>query len=118
MNECLKELKHNQTINERQGLENRVNIDYVIERLESIDFITEFMKSEIVFNIENIVNDISNWQEDADTTKAVENLTDADVNDMATDLASNDFIINYINDILYETIQDKIYNYINKKEGK
>lgn len=114
MNEFIEELKHNKEVNEQQGLENRIDINYVIERLESIDFITEFMKSEIVFNIENIVNDISNWQEDADTTKAVEDLTDADVNDMATDLASNDFIINYINDILYETIQDKIYNYINK----
>lgn len=114
MNKFIEELKHNKEVNERQGLENRIDIDYVIERLESIDFITEFMKSEIVFNIENIVNDISNWQEDADTTKAVEDLTDDDVNNIASGLACNDFIINYINDILYETIQDNIYKYINK----
>lgn len=36
MNEFIGELKHNQQINIEKGLENRINIDYVIERLEDI----------------------------------------------------------------------------------
>lgn len=36
MKEFIEELKHNQNINFEKGLENRVDIDYVIERLESI----------------------------------------------------------------------------------
>ena len=34
MKEFIEELKHNQEVNIENGLENRVNIDYVIERLE------------------------------------------------------------------------------------
>lgn len=37
MKEFIEELKHNQAINEQKGLENRVNIDYIIERLEDIE---------------------------------------------------------------------------------
>lgn len=37
MREFIEELKHNQNINFENGLENRVDVDYVIERLEDID---------------------------------------------------------------------------------
>ena len=36
MKEFIDELKHNQKINIEKGLENRDDIDYVIERLEDI----------------------------------------------------------------------------------
>ena len=36
MKDFIEELKHNQEINIKKGLENRVDIDYVIERLENI----------------------------------------------------------------------------------
>ena len=36
MREFIEELKHNQKINLEKGLENRIDIDYVIERLEDI----------------------------------------------------------------------------------
>ena len=36
MKEFIEELKHNQEVNIEKGLENRVDIDYVIERLEDI----------------------------------------------------------------------------------
>ena len=36
MKDFIDELKHNQKINIEKGLENRVDIDYVIERLEDI----------------------------------------------------------------------------------
>lgn len=37
MEEFIEELKHNQQINIEKDLENRVDIDYVIERLEDIE---------------------------------------------------------------------------------
>jgi hypothetical protein len=37
MREFIEELKYNKKINEEKGLENRVDVDYVIERLEEID---------------------------------------------------------------------------------
>lgn len=37
MKEFIEELKYNQNINLEKGLENRINIDYVIERLEYIN---------------------------------------------------------------------------------
>ena len=36
MREFIEELKHNQEINIKNDYENRINIDYVIERLEDI----------------------------------------------------------------------------------
>lgn len=36
MKEFIEELKYNQNINFKKGLENRIDIDYVIERLEDI----------------------------------------------------------------------------------
>lgn len=36
MMEFIEELKHNQEINIKNDYENRINIDYVIERLENI----------------------------------------------------------------------------------
>ena len=37
MKEFIEELKYNQNINFEKGLENRIDIDYVIERLEDIE---------------------------------------------------------------------------------
>jgi len=36
LKEFLEELKHNQNINYTKNLENRIDIDYVIERIEDI----------------------------------------------------------------------------------
>lgn len=46
MMEFIQELKHNQKINIKKGLENRINIDYVIERLEDI-------QKELLKNVKN-----------------------------------------------------------------
>ena len=37
MKEFIEELKYNQNVNFEKGLENRIDIDYVIERLESLN---------------------------------------------------------------------------------
>lgn len=46
MEEFIEELKYNQNINLEKGLENRIDIDYVIERLEDIeqDLILKILK--------------------------------------------------------------------------
>jgi len=36
LKEFLEELKHNQDINYTKNLENRIDIDYIIERIENI----------------------------------------------------------------------------------
>lgn len=47
MKEFIKELKHNQNINYKNNLENRIDIDYVIERLEDIEPSYESIKKDI-----------------------------------------------------------------------
>jgi hypothetical protein len=47
LNEFIKELKENQDINYKNNLENRVDIDYVIERLEDIEPTYETIKKDI-----------------------------------------------------------------------
>lgn len=46
LNEFIEELKHNQKINFKKDLENKIDIDYVIERLEDI-------KKELIEKIES-----------------------------------------------------------------
>ena len=45
LNEFIKELEYNQNINYKNNIENRIDIDYVIERLEDI-------RKELLKNIE------------------------------------------------------------------
>lgn len=47
LNEFIKELKENQDINYKNNLENRVDIDYVIEKLEDIEPTYETIKKDI-----------------------------------------------------------------------
>lgn len=47
LNEFIKELKENQDINYKNNLENRIDIDYVIERLEDITPTYETLKEDI-----------------------------------------------------------------------
>lgn len=47
MDEFIKELKENQDINYKNNLENRVDIDYIIERLEDIESTYETIKKDI-----------------------------------------------------------------------
>jgi hypothetical protein len=47
LNEFIKELKENQDINYKNNLENRIDIDYVIEKLEDIEPSYETIKKDI-----------------------------------------------------------------------
>lgn len=57
MDKFIEELKNNQKINLEKGLENKVDISYVIERLESINVWFEVAKNEVITAIEDIYND-------------------------------------------------------------
>ena len=58
MTEFIEELKHNQKINYKKGIENRIDIDYVIERLENIQKTEEIQK--MYNNIENLRKQVKN----------------------------------------------------------
>lgn len=46
LREFIEELKHNQSINHKNNLENRIDINYVLERLEDIYKTKESLESE------------------------------------------------------------------------
>lgn len=70
MMEFIEELKYNQKINYEKGIENRINIDYVIERLEDI-------QKELLENIEyfDYHNKNLNKKQDEKIDNIKENLT-------------------------------------------
>ena len=70
MMEFIEELKHNQNVNVKNNLENRINIDYIIERLEDI-------QKELLNNIEyfDYHNKNLNKAQDEKIDNIKENLT-------------------------------------------
>ena len=83
MKEFIEMLKYNQNINFEKGLENRIDIDYVIERLEEIEKAENISpywkvsKCEVETAIEDIYNDDYT---DEETQKKLTNLKDEDLN--------------------------------------
>lgn len=97
MQEFIEELKYNQNINMEKGLENRIDIDYVIERLENINISEEFIKGEIYFNIENMIND--DYLEE-ETKEKLKELEDEDIKDIVDDILYNGYISGNMNDYI------------------
>lgn len=112
MREFIKELEDNQKINLEKGLENRVDIDYVIERLKNISIYRELIKNEIEFNIENYVNDDCNDYQDKEL---IYNISDDDLDLMIDKVDDNDWLWDNINMSLNNAITDEIENYLNDK---
>lgn len=112
MKEFIKELENNQKINLEKGLENRVDIDYVIERLKNISIYRELIKNEIEFNIENYVNDDCNDYQDKEL---IYNISDDDLDLMIDKIDDNDWLWDSINESLNYAITDEIENYLNDK---
>lgn len=112
MREFIKELENNQKINLEKGLENRVDIDYVIERLKNISIYRELIKNEIEFNIENYVNDDCNDYQDKEL---IYNISDDDLDLMIDKIDDNDWLWDNINMSLNNAITDEIENYLNDK---
>lgn len=114
MKEFIEELKYNQNVNIEKGLENKVDIDYVIERLENICILEEYVKNEINWNIESLVNE--NYMENSEELKKIENLTNEDIQKICNNLIKNDWLISSMNETLNESIESEIEDYINRKE--
>lgn len=112
MREFIEELENNQKINLEKGLENKVDIDYVIERLKNISIYRELIKNEIEFNIENYVNDDCNNEEDKEL---IYNISDNELDLMIDKIDDNDWLWDNINESLNYAITDEIENYLNDK---
>lgn len=112
MREFIEELENNQKINLEKGLENRVDIDYVIERLKNISLLRDFIKGEVEFNIENYVNDDCNDYQDKEL---IYNISDDDLDLMIDKVDDNDWLWDNINMSLNDAITDEIENYLNDK---
>lgn len=87
MREFIEELEHNQKINMEKGLENRIDIDYVLERLKDINFYYETSRFEVETAIDDIYND--ELYNDKETQEKLTNLTEEDINRLA-DYVDND----------------------------
>lgn len=71
LNEFVEELKHNQNINYKNNLENRIDIDYVLERLEDIQ---EIKNSDPIDYILGIFNELEKMDQYDLLYNACENL--------------------------------------------
>jgi len=74
----------------------------------------EYLKGEIIFNIENIVNDISNYQEDFDKTKAIESLTEEDIKIICNKMLNSTCFMNELNEFINGNIENELYHYVNE----
>ena len=77
-----------------------------------------YIKDEIKFVMENIINDISNYQNDIDTTQAIENLTDDDISVISNRLLNSTWFMTELNSLIDNTIENEIYHYVNNKESE
>lgn len=113
MEELIKELENNQKINIEKGLENRVDIAYIIDRLKNINTIWEYVRGEVLFNIESLVNE--NYMDYDKECKMLESMTDDDINKITEAIYSQDWLFDVINENMNDAIQKELANYINKK---
>lgn len=78
----------------------------------------KYLEGEILFNIENIINDISNWQEDYDKTKAIENLTENDINIICNRMLNSGWFVTELNEFINENIEGELYHYIEGQKNE
>lgn len=95
MYELIKELKENKN--------DTIRIDYIIKRLEEISIFDEFLKGEIDFNVETMVND--EYIEEEQKEKLYK-LSEEDKEDIISDMENTNYI--------WEEINENIQYYINK----
>jgi hypothetical protein len=110
MREFIEELENNQKINLEKGLENKVDIGYVIQRLKDINTLRDYIKGEVEFNIENYVNDDYNNEEDKEL---IYNMSDDYLDLMVDKIEDNDWLWDNIIMSLNEAIADEIEDYLN-----
>ena len=109
MKELIEELEYNQKINVEKGLENRVDIDYILERLKNINFYFEVARYEVETAKEDILND--------DLYKGYEDrlgkLSDEDINRIAWKVEDCDVWSD-----VYDTARNEVYNEIGVEDDE
>lgn len=110
MEDFIKELENNKEVNIKNNLENRVDIDYVIERLKDIqsNIWYEVYEGEINFVMENIIND-EDWY-GKDYIDKILKLKDKDIKEIAEYLLDDD----ELNEVMNNTIE----YYLKRKVGE
>jgi hypothetical protein len=79
MREFIEELKYNKKINEEKGLENRVDVDYVIERLENIQKNTNVLEDALIDEIDMVLD--CNFENEIDLEENVKRQIAKDIID-------------------------------------
>ena len=113
MDELIKELKENQKVNKENGLPNIVAIDYIIERLKEINILWEYIRGEVKWNIETLINE--NYMENDKQLKKIESLTDKDIDNITNLVYNTDWLWDDLNESTNNAINNEIEYYINKK---
>ncbi len=110
MREFIEELKHNQEINLEKGLENRVDIDYVIDKLESIDIYRELAITMVENSIDDLIND-ELYMNNEKMMNNIDKLDNEDIRNISSDVDHDcEFeIYNDIKEIARSYVLDKVY---------
>lgn len=110
MKDFIEELKYNQKVNLEKGLENRVDIDYVIEKLESIDVYRELATIMVRNSIDDLIND-ELYMNNEKMMNNIDKLDDEDIRNMASfvDYDCSLDIYNDIKEIARGYVLDKVY---------
>ena len=120
MQEFIEELKknieyfdfHNKNLTKEQ--DGKIyNIKEIIERLDNISILEEYIKNEIDWKLDDIIND--EYINETDLKK-IENLSKEDIDIIKNNLIENDWLISSMNETLGESIESEIYHYINKED--
>ena len=111
MKEFIEELKHNREVNIEKGLENRIDIDYVIERLKDIDILEEHIENEVNYRIETFVND--DWL-DYQQKEDLYSMSDEVFNSIVNKICDDDLLIESINITLNEAIDEELWLYLDR----
>lgn len=114
MDELIKELEENQEINYKNDLENRVDIPYIINRLKDINILKEFVKGELLFNIESLINENYMESENQKDVEKIQNLTDSDIEKLTNIIYDTDWLWDVINENMDEAITSELQKYLNK----
>ena len=76
----------------------------------------EYIKGEIRFNIENIINDIFNYQEDKETTEKIEKLTENDIEIISNKLLNSTWFMQELNEFINGNIENELYHYVKESD--
>ena len=69
----------------------------------------QYIKGEIVFNIENIMN----YENDNDVKESIEQLTEKDIDIICNKLLNSEWFMTELNEFINSNIEDEIYHYVN-----